>query len=707
MEMLIIADENVKITLTREEFKSLCGDSIISIIKGAPLFKELHKLLQSEEIPFRVYKFEGRVSLGNIRDRVRQTEKVLLLSNIGEVTTTVALFDNILTYLDSPPKLTSFPIDFDSSIIDLNAANIFNITDTKSPFKVAEAMQGFTKGKLLKTIYNTELHFKGKKEDSVNIVKAFYSYGILIRDKEGKIGLPTTKDIAETLNRHPFERAVLEDNIPNELAYTLRDITSPTPGVFKVLQSESEEMKKGITLLKKHRSNKILLLTDSDTDGLTSATIGHLYLDLMLDLNVKVFNTEREFGNGVSEEMVKLILREKPSLIITADMGSSDEERYKVIKENGIDIIVTDHHTLHPTGRPKSADSFINCMDDYSGLPNYISGCTVLYSFFYNYSRSNGSEDILDKLLPYVSISIIGDMMRLDKGINRYLYKLGASLIEQSIPWVEALNLETVNMDTLSFRVINLINATNRMGKAKAGFDFLTSKNTIVAEKRLKYVNRLDREKRKIVKETLSKSDITNNGNLTTCIANTKYDGILGLMASRLIKDNVTLAISDIGGNYKGSMRTNANNIDLAGMLHSLGPLLDRSGGHKGAAGLGFKKENLDKVKKGIEEGIKDATFKDVEGFPIPIKILTSEGLFKLYKSLEPYGEGFSKPVFTVSGVVVSYSFKGIGKIGIKDSDGNVVFIKTFRKREFTIGENVSINVVIRHIKNKEIWEDS
>lgn len=135
------------------------------------------------------------------------------------------------------------------------------------------------------------------------------------------------------------------------------------------------------------QNNEVIgLETDHDCDGQTSHAIFHEALTKVFGYpkdNIRSYIGHRmKEGYGLSESLMNRILTDsiRPSLIITADNGSTDEPRIAVLKQNGIDTIVTDHHGIPPEGAPKSAVAVLNPTQDGCNYPDKaIAGCMVAW----------------------------------------------------------------------------------------------------------------------------------------------------------------------------------------------------------------------------------------------------------------------------------------------------------------------------------------
>ena len=158
--------------------------------------------------------------------------------------------------------------------------------------------------------------------------------------------------------------------------------------------------------------------------------------------NTTTIVNKRINGNGFNRKLVNKIIElhldKKIDLIITADHGSNDFDAYATIKEKctGVEILVTDHHTI--SKYPDNAEAFVNPMREDSTYPKSISGCCTAFLVLVQLAKSKNMKfDKLYEIIPYVAISTITDIMDMSIPYNRFIVELGLRIMnsERFIFW--------------------------------------------------------------------------------------------------------------------------------------------------------------------------------------------------------------------------------------------------------------------------------
>jgi len=410
------------------------------------------------------------------------------------------------------------------------------------------------------------------------------------------------------------------------------------------------------------------------------------------DDRVDIITNEREYGNGVNSEMVKRVLDinsiNSVGLVITVDHGSNDDDRFKIIKNNNIDIIVTDHHILPETGVPKNVNEFVNPQQDGCELSKFISGATVIYlvmlqvyKLFKFHGREVSRDDNLDRLLPIVTNTILTDQMSLRAPINRHLLIRGMVELNRvnDIPWITIKSMidlpDHVNENTIGFLIGPILNAAGRMGNAHLATEFLACSdlerskfllNDLVENNtaRKKLQNRLMVMAVEQVKQYTKKF----NNTLVTLLPE-ESEGVNGIIAGnigeRYNKPIFSLA-KNKEGNLVGSGRGILNGFDLTKIFKRIrevnSDILIKAGGHKMAAGLSIKPDKLVEFLTLFEKFTKEqkVILKTEEvryyDLDIPSTLITKQLLDEINKA-GPFGNSWNFPLLK-SKVRVSKSFK-------------------------------------------------
>lgn len=490
-----------------------------------------------------------------------------------------------------------------------------------------------------------------------------------------------------------------------------------------MLYGRDTHVKDGALLLYQHiaAGNHIVCVTDSDHDGTGAASIFDLAMHKYFNYeNFTVVVNDRKYGNGVNDEMVKRILeihsKTPVSLVVTADHGSADNERFKILKQNKMQIIVTDHHLIPNNTPPEHVDVFINPQHDDSRLPTYISGATVLYLLLietYVTERPNRDDPYMREILPIVGATVLSDQMDLRKEINRWLVHTAIKIQSESpIVSLKAFHDGTWDTEIFSRGMGPIINAAGRMGTAHSAYLFMASKDTEQASSALATLKRLNLERRalqnKLTEIAEDQAKRISNKRLTKVIVLQDGEGVAGIIAGNIAEKyrRPTFVLVHNGTHIGGSGRTGVDNVNLEAIISRLRRLRDyviKGGGHAAAAGIAINPDYLEEFIEDFEDEVQRQTggvlkYDIYTDFKSPIKYLTNN-LYNLLTELEPYGNSFPKPVIEIAAKVSKcVDRKTIGFGELKDPTGKISFI-TFDKNimsRLKIGEHYIFKVYLK-----------
>lgn len=409
------------------------------------------------------------------------------------------------------------------------------------------------------------------------------------------------------------------------------------------------------------QKKKILIFGDYDVDGI-SATAVMLKTLAKMGVKAKSYLPNRYIdGYGLTTAVIdKIIKTDKPELIITVDCGISCHEEVKYCKDNGIDIIVTDHHEI-PEILPDTIIVNPKLKEqkyDFNGL----CGTGVAFKIAQALLGEQETED----LLPIVAIATIADIVPLIRE-NRIIVAKGLSLIKKHLPLglremfkANKLKINQVDSSDIAFKIAPKLNASGRMGDASDSLDLIMETNPVRIKELLEKINNHNTKRQalcNVVYEDCKKMLSNYNLSKTPAIIlqSDNWDhGILGIACSRLVEEynRPVFLFSNHNGELKGSARS-IPDINIHHILQSLQDILEVFGGHKVAAGLTLKEKNFvefkNRVCSFIYENINDRVFIPIEYYDAELKVsnLTPK-LIKDLKLLEPCGSDNPKPRFLI-----------------------------------------------------------
>lgn len=444
------------------------------------------------------------------------------------------------------------------------------------------------------------------------------------------------------------------------------------------------------------KKEHILIYGDYDCDGITS-TITLLKGLKKIGVNCDYYIPRRLIdGYGMNMNSIYDILDDDYTLVITVDCGITNINEIETLMENGIDVIVTDHHECKEV-LPKALAILDNKRPD--NLYPFIELCGAgmaykLISAIYEEIGMLGEEK---ELLIYTTLGTVADVMPLI-GENRIIVKEGLKLIKNTDkPSIKNLlrvagkleTIETFQAQDIAFYLGPLINASSRVGDISYAINLLMTDNEEEAHKYADMLSDFNTERKKIEKEITDEAfeQIIKNYDFNSLAPIVVYGtnwhkGVIGIVASRIVdkfhRPTIILSIPDDGTNYHGSCRSYGD-IDMMKLLNYANEYILSYGGHKGAAGLTVENKNLNNFIKKLreyasinfhEEDFIPENIVDTEILPDEI---TLENFDKLSK-LEPFGEKNKEPIF----ICKNLKTKIIKKIGSKAGFENAHLKITF-----------------------------
>ncbi len=370
---------------------------------------------------------------------------------------------------------------------------------------------------------------------------------------------------------------------------------------------------------------RICVHGDYDVDGICATTLAVTCLR-ELGANVDWHLPSRfDEGYGVSGQTIERLADEGYKLVLTVDCGITAVDEVARAKALGLDVIVTDHHRPGPT--------LPDCPIVATRPSRYpfpeLCGTGVVYKLL----GALGAD--VDRHLDLVALATIADVVPLlDE--NRALASAGLrALARTQKPGLQALmraaSVDPARVDTgaVGFRLAPRINAAGRLGHPGAALELLLTDDRDEAFRLASRLEELNRERQmveeRIVREAVAKVnewDETDRRRRAYVLAGEDWhEGVIGIVASRLVERFNRPVVMIAGGDeaWKGSGRS-VSAFDLHGGLAASAEHLERFGGHRAAAGLSIRPENVDAFARAfaahaeehlVEEDLRPVTYVD------------------------------------------------------------------------------------------------
>lgn len=462
---------------------------------------------------------------------------------------------------------------------------------------------------------------------------------------------------------------VLEEDIKKYLYGNKEDMYSPY--LLK-------DMEKAVSILEEKIKNqsKIRIISDYDVDGVISNYVLYRGLqEIGADVDYKIPDRIND-GYGINERMVMKAVEDGIDTILTCDNGIAAVNQIALAKENGLTVIITDHHDVPFIMQEGSkieqlpkADAVINPKQKECSYPfDKICGATVAYKLIQALYEKRGLEH--DFYLEYLAIATVCDVVDLTDE-NRIIVKEGLKLLNATKNLgIKALIGENfkekpeLNAYHLGFIIGPCVNAAGRLEHAGEGLSLLLAKDEEEAMDKARHLKILNDERKSLTEQGVEKAielvETTNIKDdkvlviyLTDC-----HESLAGIIAGRIRekynKPVIVLTRSKEG--VKGSGRS----IDEYSMFEKLSECrdyLDKFGGHPMAAGLSLKEENIDSFRKALNDNSGLTEENLIKKVYIDIKMpfyYISEHIIHQIECLEPFGKANEKPVFAESDVKIT-----------------------------------------------------
>ncbi|MBN6071277.1 single-stranded-DNA-specific exonuclease RecJ [Aggregatibacter actinomycetemcomitans] len=435
-------------------------------------------------------------------------------------------------------------------------------------------------------------------------------------------------------------------------------------------------------LLETHeKQQKIVIVGDFDADGATSTALSVLALRQLGFANVAYLVPNRfEQGYGLSIAVAQEALALDVELLITVDNGVSSHEGVAFLKDQGVNVIVTDHH-LPPESLP-SADAIINPNLAHCGFPSKnLAGVGVAFYLMLALRakfRELGMFDAKNQpnfteLLDLVALGTVSDVVPLDQN-NRILVYQGLARIKaqrcrcgiRALAEVAKRDLAGFSASDLGFSIAPRLNAAGRLDNMSIGVELLLAEDMENARTLALELDGLN-QARKEIEQGMKLEALKICQNLTALENQLPHSivlyqadwhqGVLGIVASR-IKDQFHRPVIAFAQDHDGILKGSARSIpglhirDALERVYSQHPdLILKFGGHAMAAGLSISENYFADFQRIFNETVSEllaqeqlqgSIWTDGELSVNELNLNTAERL----KSAGPWGQAFPEPLF-------------------------------------------------------------
>ncbi len=432
------------------------------------------------------------------------------------------------------------------------------------------------------------------------------------------------------------------------------------------------------------QQKRIIVVGDFDADGATSSALSVLALRMLGSRNVDYLVPNRfEDGYGLSPEVVDQALAINAEMIMTVDNGVSSIEGVRYAKQQGLQVLVTDHHL--PGSELPEADAMVNPNLQECAFPSkslagvgvafYLMMALCVHMRKEGYFTAQGmQEPKLMELIDLVALGTVADVVALDEN-NRILVHQGLQRIRAGLarPGIQAL-IEVAKRDAsklvaadFGFALGPRLNAAGRLDDMSFGVELLLCNNIHAARRMASELDGLN-QTRKDIEEGMKQEamafcerlEFGKDSELPHGLVLFQRDwhqGVIGILASRIKEQyhRPVIAFADGGdGLIKGSCRSipGLHMRDALDKIDTQNPgVIKKFGGHAMAAGLTIAEKDFERFCKlfdsVVRQALDDAMLKGViltdgELTPEEFSMNTAE----ILRSGGPWGQAFPEPIF-------------------------------------------------------------
>ncbi len=473
---------------------------------------------------------------------------------------------------------------------------------------------------------------------------------------------------------------------------------------------------------------KIIVYGDYDVDGTTAVALTYSFFSQFTDQIAYYIPDRHQEGYGISTAGIDFAKENGFTLIIALDCGIRSIDKIDYANSLNIDFIICDHHL--PGDKLPDAVAVLDPKRNDCEYPfKELSGCGIGFKLAQAYCQANDLPDErYEQYLDLCMVSIAADIVPIVDE-NRVMAYFGLiKLNENPCCGLKALmqisgKTENYSITDVVFLLAPRINAAGRMGDAKDAVKVLLSSEVILADEQSSFINAQNTDRKSfdqnITLEALAiieESEILINRKTTVVYQSGWNKGVIGIVASRLTEKyyRPTIVLTESNGNYTGSARSVAG-YDLYEALLCCSDLLEQFGGHKYAAGLTIKPENLVKFSEKFEQIVSSTITNELltpeQIIDCKIDLVQIDAKFyRILTQMAPFGPQNMAPVFLSKAVTLVGTAQIVGtkhlKLSIKQQNSAI-----FEAIGFNLGEYESLLIPnkpfsICYTIEENVWRD-
>ena len=427
----------------------------------------------------------------------------------------------------------------------------------------------------------------------------------------------------------------------------------------------------------------VMVYGDYDVDGTTStALMVHFLKSIGISSSFWIPHRIKN-GYGLCTAGIDLAKERGAALIVALDCGITaiDEANYAI--ENGIDLIICDHHK--PGDVIPDAVAVLDPKQEDCAYPfDELSGCGVGFKLIQALlSRLGKPKEAAYEYLDLVAISTASDIVPLEDE-NRILMREGIETLRttsraglQGLARVAKIDLEHMGGSHIVFGMGPRINAAGRLEDASAAVELLLSDTDAAADEMAALLDQANTKRREmdrdVLKQAVAKAERQLSNEQCHCLVvhdENWHPGIVGIVASRLVDRfyRPAVVLTTVNGHVKGSARS-IYGVNIYQAIKECADQLAQFGGHDFAAGMTLMDHRVDAFRQRVNEAVGLQITPDLLRPVIEVDAQVSLNdidtrFWAVLKQFAPYGPSNSEPVFHAENLEVSRPPRRMGRDG-------------------------------------------
>ncbi|HET6497964.1 MAG TPA: single-stranded-DNA-specific exonuclease RecJ [Coriobacteriia bacterium] len=461
------------------------------------------------------------------------------------------------------------------------------------------------------------------------------------------------------LGRGVTTRAAVERFLDPDLDREWHD-----PDVIPGMRAAAERVARAVSA-----RERVVVFGDFDLDGVSAAALTERGLRALGADVTAIVSHRFDEGYGLTPASLARLRASGAELVVTVDCGISAAAEVRQLREWGVDVVVTDHHEpgeAVPEGVPVA-----NPKLDPACPSRDLAGAGVALKLVHAVARELGEPDAWREFTGIAALGTVADVVPL-VGENRALVADGLERMRRSpgagvasLAAVSSVSLSTLTTETVAYKLAPRLNAAGRMADPSIALELLTTADPVRADLLARELDALNRERQRVECDleraamALAEREYAAGDRVLVLSSRGWHEGVKGIVASRLARrfGVPTFLFSVEGDEARGSGRT-AGRVDLYRAVSSAGEMLTRFGGHEGAVGLTIEAGRVDEFRRrmlGHLDLLPAEEFVTAQRIDATIELgHVGLDLAAELATLEPFGSGNPRPLFSTEGVFMS-----------------------------------------------------